>query len=296
MSAGHGAPAVGSAQQASIVQFPHPVNEHVPRGNVMPWNTGPKHARKFMRSRGTTVDPGGQPQITDDLVFWGEWEPPSVIERRWSPAKELPTVIHLPSWSDPPPGWRQNTDPWVFGPKFLYSNCKQLTPKLNPSALQRLSRGSLILFGSAKPNQGRFILDTAFVVDERISQFQTGDRLDAVSEAFQVCTVDSLATDPNPVVHHAQLTLFTGATPSQPVFGMFSFVPCRRWDGDSSRFPRPSIELPDIINPKSKQSPSGAKQLRPIAEVRQAWESVVDQVLDAGLELGTQIAEPARQY
>lgn len=253
---------------ASIVQFPHPGGEHVPRTDAMAWNKG-SHRRKFLRSHGSTVSPQGVTEFEGQLAFWGEWEPPSTIERRWSSAPELPTVLHLPCWNQPATtGTRQNTDPWVFGSSFLYSNCKQLTPGERPSALQRLARGSLILFGSAR--DGQFVLDTVLVVAGAVAQYRPVDGVPATSDAFNVCTVESLAAEPARY-SQATFTLLRGATPQHPVNGMFSFVPCRPWIGNNSRFARPPVGLPGIINPRSSQSPSGAKETHTHGQIAAAW-------------------------
>jgi hypothetical protein len=214
---------------ASIVQFPHPGAEHVPRSDVMPWNTGP-HRRKFLRSHGSIVSPNGAITFEGQLAFWGEWEPPSIIERRWADKRGLPTVLHAPCWEDPGPlGKRQNTDPWVFGSNFLYSNCKQLNPTGTASALQRLQSGSLILFGSVRGDE--FVLDTVFAVADPITRYRPEDGLVGRSEAFTACTLDSLTTT-SARYSRATFTLFRGATPREPVNGMFSFVPCRPWVSD----------------------------------------------------------------
>lgn len=276
---------------ASIVQFPHPGGEHVPRTDVMSWNTGP-HKRKFLRSHGSIASPDGTVTFEGQLAFWGEWEPPSTIERRWTGKRGLPTVLHAPCWEDPGLfGRRQNTDPWVFGSNFLYSNCKQLNPSGTASALQRLANGSLILFGSARDDE--FVLDTVFVVAESIARYRPVEGLAGESKAFSRCTVDSLAAEPAQY-SQATFTLFRGATPRQPVNGLFSFVPCRRWVGDDSRFARPAVRLPRIINPRSRQSPSGATDSRSRAQVAAAWSAIVEQVVCADLELGVHLAEPSR--
>jgi hypothetical protein len=266
---------------ACIVQFPHPGPEHVPPGEWMGWNTG-AHRRKFMVSRGTVMDDKGVHEKERQLVFWGEWEAPSRVVRRWPRQEGLATVLHEPYWEEPRlGGFRQNTDPWVLGDAFLYSNCKQLTPAKTPSALQRLPVGSLILFGSVRGDT--FVLDTVFVVGEVLCSFTplAGDL--AVADPFRVCTIESLTTCEAEVAQ-ASFTLYRGATPDDSVDGMFSFVPCLA--GASARFRRPAIELPGAINPKSRQSPSGAKILRPLSEVKSAWSSVVDQVTEADLLLG----------
>jgi hypothetical protein len=277
---------------ASIVQFPHPGGEHVPRDNLMAWNTAP-HRRKFLKNPGSIVRDDGTVVFQGPLTLWGEWEPPSTIKHRWEPEPGLPTVLHEPRWEDPgPPGRRQNTDPWVFGPNFLYSNCKQLNPTGTPSAMQRQQTGSVILFGSSR--DGEFVLDTVFVVADVVVQFRPLDGVPGASRAFNVCTARSLAAEP-PHISQGTFTLFRGATPQQRVNGMFSFVPCRRWATGGCRFARPAVRLSGIINPLSWQAPSGAKMLRKPAQVARAWADVVKQVTAAGLELGVDLLEPPLQ-
>ncbi len=278
------------SESVYVVQFPHPGPEHDPgsRGR-MGWNTGPKHKRKFMRSAGRYVDRHDDEQDAD-LVFWGEWEPPSTVVETWIREPPLPSFLHEPTWGGPEPaGFRQNTDPWVFGDSFRFSNCKQLTWKGNPSALQRLTAGSVVLFGSRV--DGQFALDTVFVVATG-ERFLPGTSADLdVDDAFRVCTVESLLTSGGT---DAPLTLFRGATRDHPVAGMYSFVPCRLSDSEQPRFARPAIELPGYVNPTSWQSPSGALEARSIEKAQEKWQSVRRQVLAAGCALGTWFPTPER--
>lgn len=272
-----------------IVQFPHPGGEHRPRGSVMPWNLGP-HARKFMLTEGTYGDDDST-EGHGSIVFWGEWEGPSRVLRRWAKEGPLPRVLHEPFFDTPPSGDRQNTDPWVFGETFYYSNCKQRTNRgRTATAMQRLTPGSLILFGSSIA--GEFVLDTVFVIGERLGSFVPGQRFDLdVDSTFRVATIESLAPwaedkeDPS-------FSLYAGARRSRSSRGMFSFVPCLPHDGDGPRFARPTIQLPGIVNASSKQSAAGAKRPQGQSEVRKAWTSVVEQVLDQDLLLATQLDLP----
>jgi hypothetical protein len=59
----------------------------------------------------------------------------------------------------------QNTDPFVFGERFLFTICQQHTAT-GPTQLRFLERGSVILFGSSVGR--RFVLDTVFVVSRWI--------------------------------------------------------------------------------------------------------------------------------
>lgn len=279
-------------RKASVVHFPHPGPEHCPGVPEMPWNSG-DHRRKFMLSPGRFID-AEDGQHDDNLVFWGEWEAPSRIVRRWPKEGSLPQCLHEPHWDDPQTeAPRQNTDPWVFGDEFLYSNCRQLTPKKRPSALQRLEPASLILFGSTV--ERNFVLDTAFVVRDRGPSFVPSRRPDLhVSSAFRVCTVESIATDKRPYAN-ASFTLYRGATLANPIQRMYSFVPARVHEGTGPRFARPVIELPGLINPNVVMSAQGAKELHPMDFVRDVWREVINQVRAQGLVLAVHLDTPPRR-
>jgi hypothetical protein len=271
-----------------IVQFPHPGGEHVPGSDDMAWNQQPGHKRKYLTARGRTVDPAGAATAEGQLVCWGEWEPPSRVVHRWAPSPDLPTVVHEPFWTSPgPPGGRQNTDPWVFGRSFLYSNCKQAV-RGAPTAMQRLPRGSLILFGSTVG--GRFLLDTVFVVGRAECRWTPNDDPAIGDRAFRESTVRSLAWSDCGVW---TFTLYRGATPDQPVGGLFSWVPCRLRSGDDwPRFQRPELVLPDVVSPANRRSTWGANHPRSHAEVRDVWEQVVAQAEHQGMSLGCGLHTP----
>lgn len=275
--------------EGRVVQFPHPGVEHVPPGEMMPWNTGQGHKRKYLVSQGMTVDVSGATTKEGEVLFWGEWEPPSQVLHRWNRAAELPTVVHAPFWTSPgPSGGRQNTDPWVFGPAFLYSNCKQTTPTGSATALQGLPPGSVILFGSTLAS--RFVLDTVFVVGELVRRWTPADDSRVADEAFRACTIRSLASGGHA---HRAFTLYRGATPAMPVDGMFSWVPCQpRTDRGWPRFRRPTILLPDIVNAASKRSPRGSKVARSAQDIRAVWAEVAEQTEMQGLSLGCGLRTP----
>jgi hypothetical protein len=271
-----------------FVQFPHPGGEHNPPTDDMAWNTGP-HRRKFLIAPGRYLDSDDQIGAAD-LVFWGEWEPPSQVERRWPASRRLPRALHRPSWGEPTRRVRQNTDPWVWGEPMIYSNCKQIGPRPHrrPSSMQRLTRGSVICFGSTI--QGEFCLDTVFVVASA-EPWTPGEATDlTVDEAFKTCTAGAIAARRSDA--HLPLTLYRGATADNPVQGMFNFVPARRADRDDLRFPRPPIQLPGFINPASRQSTWGSKRPLPLNTLRNNWEAVRHQVLTADLLLAVWLRTP----
>jgi hypothetical protein len=208
----------GSSGRPVFVQFPHPKDEHNPGIlSHQPWNTG-DHFRKFLCSGGRYVDNRGS-LGSGTLVFWGEWEPPSNIVEKWSKQGRLPRFLHQPVWQRPAfSGPRQNTDPWVFGDCFRYSNCKQYSQR----ALRQVAPGSLILFGSTL--DGKFVIDTLFVIRDSSPFIPNGFPPD-IDDAFMVCTIEALRKDVKAAGRC--FTLYRGATFDTPVNGLYSFVPCR---------------------------------------------------------------------
>lgn len=258
----------------------------------MPWNVG-DHRRKFLIASGRYLD-AHKRLCAGELVFWGEWEPPSRVECRWPKSSDrLPRALHRPHWTVPnTTRFRQNTDPWVWGERMLYSNCKQTTSSSGqPTSMQRLTRGSVICFGSTIDHE--FCVDTVFVVAsaERWVATHAGD-LD-VDEAFITCTADSVAT--GGAKSHHDLTLYRGATVDDPIDGMFSFVPARKADQDTPRFVRPPVRLDGLINPTNRQSTWGSKRPLDVDSVRNAWRVLREQVIQADLVLAVSLEVPERR-
>jgi len=275
-------------ERPRVVQFPHPGGEHVPPSDEMPWNVGP-HRRKFLTSTGRYLDRRGGSR-EDVLTFWGEWEPPSRVVRRWPPQDRLPRALHQPYWFRPTrSGPRQNTDPWIWGEQMLYSNCKQIVgPCRLHTAMRHLPPGSVICFGSSIA--GDFCIGTVFVVASA-EPWVPAEAADLdVSDAFAVCTGGSITAGRTDA--HAELVLYRGATPEHPVDSMYSFIPARRANHREPRFARPAIKLTDLINPASKQSTWGSKRPLPPPKVRRAWKSVRQQVIDHGDMIAVHLATP----
>ena len=285
-----------------VVHFPHPGREHNPgRSSRQPWNTSSEHRRKFLRNPGSYVADDGT-LAEAELAFWGEWEAPSYPIDGWAPSGDLPCFLQEPVWERPRfNGPRQNTDPWVFGHCFRYSNCKQLSQR----GLRNLAPGSLILFGSTlglRSSAGpRFVVDTVFVVGHERQQY-TPKKPPDTDEAFRICTIESLASDSAFCGATAKVcaaagswfTLYSGATYDAPVNGMYCFAPSRRADQEGCRFMRPTLSLPaDYVNPMSWQSPKGANTPRSAQIIRQIWQAARDQVIKAGCLIGVNFITPA---
>jgi hypothetical protein len=275
-----------------LVQFIHPGGEHEPdEGNEKHWNTG-DHKRKFLRSRGLYVSGNGDDHpTTDDLLFWGEWEPDSTVIRRIeNPVERGPRYIYQPYYVAVPTTWAQNTDPFVFGDCFLYSNCKQTTTR-GLTQLAMLGRGSVILFGSCI-GRSEFVVDTVFVVDRWMKFYPPNYRAELagkVPKPFEDVTLSRIAD-------HADtpFTLYFGAPYGQRVGEMFSFFPCLPRIQGEGGFARPVIELPGQITNNLTQGKKMTVQPG-LATMRSLWNNVMQQVKGQGLMLGISAELPEQR-
>ncbi len=292
------AAAAKAADSLCFVQFHHPGDEHEPDAGAMrTWNRGP-HRRKFMEARAVHLAAPDARPSEGQVVFWGEWEPPSPLIKRFErPEGDEPRFLYRPilgkfQKADPP---YQNTDPFVFGGAFLYGNCKENTKKGLPTEMQALKRGSVILFGSNR-NGSQFVLDTVFVVEDW-TPYTTADYLETLKgkvppEYFDITL--------NPIAHDLAVNktagcayrLYRGATWERPLHGMFSYFPCKPWkDGDARGFARPVITLPGIVDDRLR----GWQRMNPqekIGDVERLWKEVARQVAAQGLSFGVKTGVP----
>ena len=296
-----------------FVQFPHPGAERRPdAGGDCGWSTLEAwNSRKFMQLSGEWIGSDGSTG-SGDLWAWGEWEPQSKRLRGLNGCSERGYPQHLwhPYYEVPERGCGDlhNTDPFIFGDRFLYSNCRQ-----GRKSLRSLGRGSVIAFGSHKAR--RWVLDTVMVIAGSVAYLPRRARSELagrVPQAFVDVTAGSLEDNCHdtscgsaPVRRSGcgagagddadvKFRLYWGATRQDPVGGMFSFFPAMP-AGGTRGFARPGIKLPDCcfteaLRQGHKLSPGLSVESR-----RQLWESLAAQVHDAGLVLGTHAALPPRR-
>lgn len=249
-----------------IVQFTHPGSEHKPdkkNSNLKSWNTG-NHKRKFLLSKGEYIHENKAKEA--ELVFWGEWEPPSHVKVLPNkPSNFFPQWLHEPYLPEILPnstGYQasyQNTDPCVFDGEFKYFVCKQFKPKNKKlTSLARLERGSIILFGSTgnqNTEDAFFQLDTVFVVSNYI-EYDISDP-NSLSDAGLGIYRDYAfkMAFPNPSDFSLKLRLYKGATFQNPVDGMYSFSPAKVWANQDIGFPRISLSNMDYITNNLNAAP-----------------------------------------
>jgi hypothetical protein len=284
-----------------FVQFIHPGGEHEPDDcGHKQWNKG-NHKRKFLKQGGTYIDKGKIAK--GEMVFWGEWEPESVVEREiHHPIPRAPRFIYKPYYFVPTSyDGLQNTDPFIFGQQFLYTWCQQRTKK-SPTQLRYLSRGSIILFGSCE-DKNAFVLDTVFVVDQCRDHTRANylSVLADLPQEYKDVTIFPWyrglpAEDKSCAVGSSQEAwrLYFGATYDEPVHGMYSYFPCRPYDTCSRGFARPKISMPGRITDNLYQGKRYSEQPN-LDSMRSLWENVAEQVREQGLALGVYAEMPERR-
>ena len=219
--------------QRLIVKFVHPGQEFCPskraskdnaiwddKSGLRLWNNLRNHKRKFLLSEGKYRKSPGRKDVKSLLTFWGEWEPQSRFRKlphSSSRSNRLPHYVHKPLIEKGSTG-SHNTDPFVFGTKFWFTNCQQGSKSCG-RLLRQLDSGSLILFGTAY--KGDFALDTVFVVGKR---FKPADYLKKPAEypkQLRWATLDHK----NLARKYPSFVFYSGKRTDD---GMpFSFVPCR---------------------------------------------------------------------
>jgi len=283
----------------------------------MPWNTARKHKRKFLQAHGAFAD--GDRLVDDDIHFWGEWEPQSVVIKKFAhPLVDRPKCLHRPSWRAPFSYGRkalQNTDPFVFGERFHYTVCQQYKRRRKeseerfPTRLRDLPDGSIILFGSRKgyckdpsKDHSRFVLDTVFVVRNSVLYDHTDIReriLPKVDPTYAGVTLSPLygrnIFEKGPTRESLKLRLYDGVSYAEKknADGMFSFFPCISSSSSESGFPRPTISINELVSEDSVRSKANRKNQgfsvrRNLdqSELARIWRSIVCQVEEQGCKVG----------
>ncbi len=292
-------PAPEGAPPVYVIQFIHPGSEHEPDSETgRSWNTG-THRRKFMTKTARYLTALDAKPVEGNVVFWGEWEPPSLLLKTYeSPIEDFPRFLFQPvrePFREQKKQPLMNTDPFIYGDKFFYAICKQ-NNRHGPTSLQRLGKGSVILFGSGK-HRSQFVLDTVFVIadysDYNIDNYREVLKDKVPPEYFEV-SLDPISYEMKVRGPAKTFRLYIGATYDHPFEGMFSFFPCRPGgEKDAQGFARPAIRRKGIITDNLTQGERFNPQ-PDVKAVRDLWLDVAGQVLAQGLSLGVHTDIPPK--
>lgn len=292
-----------------IVQFTHPGDEHrLTKSELITckknWNYG-RHQRKFLKAEGKIVDDKGLVSNTQELMFWGEWEPDSyVTPLPPSSTMDMPHYLHEPILevdakkscvkapiSNVKKKLRQNTDPSVFGDTFLYSCCKQHRTVKGKSAvaytkMATLEKGSIILFGSTKKDakgDSYFALDTVFVVSDYLEYYPktfASTHASFVSDRWYDQIMGYCGWLNVPFI------CYKGATPTNPINGMYSFSPCQTCGQSSVGFPRVQIRKKDLAFITDNLNAAPKHTSSSLILNKQYWDKICEMVKAQGCEKG----------
>lgn len=255
---------------SKIIQFMHPGRYNC-QEDCIKWNCG-RHKRKLIKNEIRYIENGSLKNSIGYL--WGEWEPESYCK------KENGFFVHTIKYpSDVIFNTANscidccskktdylNTDPYVFGDHFIYSNCMQRKYK----ELQNLVENDIILFGSK--SKGGFILDTLFVVDREIKPDEI------YSACFKKATYQFIKND-NFKIYKAKMY------DPQKAKEIYSFFPCSNYP-----FKRPVIDLEYIHS--IKQGVCYLHKKYPYTKSEDVWNEILNIIKDNGLYIGISTIEP----
>lgn len=303
--------------QRHVLEFTHPGCEFIPgkrrastrdfifsdktspaRSGVRQWNELETHRRKFIYSTGSYIEKLGQAPVTGPISFWGEWEAQSWAEELVSEELKRPKYVHYPFLDEDYQGKRNhNTDPFVYGDHFWYTNCKQKDGGVASS----LADHSIILFGT-EFKEG-FRLDTVFVVGKSWRQEEvSAEILNSAPKQLRAVNFEHKNLCSNPDQHF--LRFYRGQSYSEDSM-FFSFVPCKASSDGPLIHDRPLLDPWQKFNLTKKPGAKSicarlfrnemeAQGINSLSEekTRSYWLLIANYCLEQGYQLATQIALP----
>ena len=256
---------------SKIIQIMHPYDYTRKKGNIA-WNCG-GHKRKLIKNEISYINDGVL-YNNKRCYFWGEWEPESECKKEngyFVHKINYPSNIICKTTESCQGGCNGlnkplNTDPYVSGDYFIYSNCLQK----RYTALRQLKKDDIIIFGSRYG--GKFVLDTLFVVDKEMKPDEM------FSDCFEKATYRFIKTD-NFKIYKAKM--YNPKNPND----IYSFFPCY-----NEPFERPVVDLKHIRN--IKQGVCYLHNQEPNLESQDVWKDIVNIIIKSGFNLGVYAKEP----
>ncbi|MFC2080855.1 hypothetical protein ACFLR8_01430 [Bacteroidota bacterium] len=254
------------------------------------WNNEPSHKRKYIKSKGWYLENTGNSfnpiPKKGELCFWGEWEPQSRFEltgNRFSNKPSLPHAQHYPMFSIRGIGGH-NTDPFVFGEHFYYTNCKQNSY----SFLRTINNDSIIIYGSERDRRD-FVIDTVFVVGTSELMQDYHQHPTNFPLTLRQATIDLNGGLPNYMrLYQGKMYDFNLYYSEEKPY-TFCFVPCKT-DCDALGFERPVIDW-QRLNLKTPGAGTATKSIDYNSE-NDFWHDLVAELIKQGFSLGIKLEMP----
>ncbi len=260
------------------------------------WNNEKDHMRKFIKQHGWYLENINNETFNpipkeDDLFFWGEWEPQSKFELTGYRLKDnrLPHAIHEPFFSNKGFG-SHNTDPFVFGENFYWSNCKQ-KEKGKGARILNIPNGSIILWGSEIERE-YFVLDTMFVTQskETIADYKTHPTL--YPDLLRKVTLDFKGGLSNWYWLYKGKMYDMDNYYSENNNYTFCFFPCMVGNNGKAGFERPILDIQKF----NLQNPGAGMVTRVVDNTENNnsnyWHNIVAEIISQGYSLGIKLDLP----
>ena len=267
-------------------------------GGIREWNNLDHHKRKFIFAKNAIyVDNLESKPKEGDITFWGEWEPHSNFRVISSHTKDFhgPRMMHYPFFDDDYDGnKRHTTDPYIFGDNFWYTHCKQ-SPKKPNQNLKTLGANSIIIMGSERNEDKKFLVDTIFVIKKRFSQKEMNKNYKELpsllvkSNLYMDKSHDLLFNKKN-----SDFGFYKGK--SYKDNDIFSFVPAKVFNKNDIGHERLEIDTYDKFYNFQRAGAGSVNKCvmksSSIGDIDAYWMSLVEEAFNQGFVLGVRIPEP----
>jgi len=276
-------------------------------------NKRSNHYRKFISSNNAGYLDANLKLKKGNITFFGEWEPPSNF-KLINTEESFRRLVHKPIFNFKNQNTQSdkelfNTDPYVFGNNFWYTNCKQK----KKHTLRNLSSNSIIIFGTeyGKKDAGFFYVDTIFIIKRRFSYSEIDYETSLISDPLRKATINLLSEEYRTKYGYYQGLMY------QDNRNYFSFVPAKIQEHGKEKYhERLKLNVRDYdfksmkYNKKFKRyhgAGTGIKEMDPFfndkykkselgdtlsSEVLSSfWHRIVDECFKQGFVLGVHLPE-----
>jgi len=262
------------------------------------WNNLDQHKRKFIFSKDAKYFDSLNGNVkTGDITFWGEWEPHSNFKVISKDTKDFfgPRMLHFPFYDKRYTGRkRQTTDPYVYGDNFWYTHCKQSTESPN-QALKHLDNNSIIVMGSERNKDKKFLVDTVFVVKKKHSQ---NEMIENYSKLTNLLVKINLEMDASHLLlrdkKHSDFGFYMGKNYKDN--DIFSFVPAKIYNNENPGHERLVLDTNDKFYNLQRTGSGSVQKLvlktSSLSDIDNYWMHLVNEAFNQGFVLGVQIPEP----
>lgn len=238
-----------------IIQFIHPgfqtkkgFDKGLQVGNIKPWRpSNISHTRSLINIEGDILNfkEGNNKIIKKKITIVNEWEAESKVLYNTGNKSKPPFLVYEINRSqnlNPIINHFNNTDPFVYGNRFYYFNCKMKGQML------KLNRNDIILFGYRK--NSNYYLDTCFVVNDKfdISNNKNNKNFNNFKKGNLTSKLHSEVSI-NPTDHNQFKVLYNSIMYNDNKT-IFSFIPiCKNYNDKKS----PLLNNLEFINPNLPQ-------------------------------------------